>query len=38
MAKLLNDEGRKTKANKKFTKNSFISILRQEKYTGRFLE
>lgn len=36
MAKILNAEGYRTKVNKKFTKNSFISILRQEKYTGLY--
>ena len=34
MAKILNDAGIKTKAGKTFTKNSFNSLLNQEKYRG----
>ena len=34
MAQKLNDEGHRTKAGRKFTKNSFSNILKQEKYVG----
>ena len=34
MAQTLNDEGYTTKAGRPFTKNSFCSLLRQEKYIG----
>lgn len=37
IAKTLNDAGYTTKVGAKFTKNSFCSILRQEKYTGTYL-
>lgn len=36
MAEALNKKGYLTKKNKPFTKNSFITILRQEKYTGTY--
>lgn len=37
MAKILNDEGYKTKAGTPFTKNSFYGLLKQEKYTGLYV-
>lgn len=37
MAKILNEEGYVTKAGLPFKKNSFYSILHQEKYTGMFV-
>ena len=37
MAEKLNLEGRKTKANSPFKKNSFSSILKQKKYIGTFV-
>ncbi|MBQ6700732.1 MAG: recombinase family protein [Oscillospiraceae bacterium] len=36
MADILNAEGKKTKSGKDFCKNSFESILRQEKYKGNY--
>ena len=36
IAKTLNDAGHTTKVGGKFTKNSFCSILRQEKYVGTY--
>ena len=37
MADELNDRGYKTKTGNQFTKNSFASILSQEKYTGKYI-
>ena len=37
MAKLLNQEHKRTKAGAEFKKNSFQSILTQEKYTGTYI-
>lgn len=37
MAKILNEEGYKTGANKPFTKTSFYNLLKQEKYTGLYV-
>ena len=36
MAQKLNDDGHRTKAGRKFSKNSFSNILKQEKYIGTF--
>lgn len=37
LANYLNTNGYKTKVGKKFTRNSFIGILRQEKYIGNYV-
>lgn len=37
IAKILNDESKKTKLGRSFTKHSFNSLLHQEKYTGIFV-
>lgn len=37
IAKNLNEKGYTTKSGKAFTKNSFVSILKQEKYTGTYI-
>lgn len=37
IAEMLNERGYRNKYNQEFTKNSFISILRQEKYMGKYV-